>query len=267
MFPGYCVSYQKGLFQGIYLAAFINLPLSEPEDRKMSDICVLAFSYSGQGCPQPVRENIKELAKLKHFVKERHICKVNPSALSGCSLPASQKTATKKNSFSVFTWREDHDSCQPFRCLQLGLQAVSIMAEEISKKPPSLRANLALEPAEPHQLSWFSHFLSFCPGRVSLCPNCRPSPALLQQQKPVGRVARVWVQPSWRELWELPSREELSLPAMPLCSSIFCHLCLAQASLKSYLTQSGMLLSRIMGESGSDIRGYRPNRCTQKGGK
>lgn len=105
MFPGYCVSYQKGLFQGISLAAFINLPLSEPEDRKMSDICALAlfpFSYSGQGCPQPVGENVKELAKLKHFVRGRHICKVNPGALSGCSLPTPHKTAVKKNSFTLF---------------------------------------------------------------------------------------------------------------------------------------------------------------------
>lgn len=71
----------------------------------MSDICALAlfpFSYSGQACPQPVGENVKELAKLKHFVTGRHICKVNPGSLSGCSLPAPHKTAVKKNSFSLF---------------------------------------------------------------------------------------------------------------------------------------------------------------------
>lgn len=81
VFAGYCLPYQKGSFQGISLAAFINLPLPEPADRKMSDSWALApfpFSYSGQGCPQPAGENVRELANLKHFVTGRRTRKVNP---------------------------------------------------------------------------------------------------------------------------------------------------------------------------------------------
>lgn len=54
-----------------------------------------------------------------------------------------------------------------------------------------------------------------------------------------------------------PPPWQMSLFAVPLCSTIFCQLCLPQASLKSYVTQSWMLLSRVMGELGSDNEGYR----------
>lgn len=62
------------------------------------------------------------------------------------------------------------------------MQAVSTEGEETSKEPPSLRAKLALEPAEPPQLSWFSHLHALPVQAGSLCPTHQTSPALLHQQ-------------------------------------------------------------------------------------
>lgn len=185
----------------------------------MSDICALVlfpFSYSGQGCPQPVGENVKELAKLKHFVKGRHICKVNPSALSGCSLPAAHKTAIKKTSFSLFPVERRSRQLPAFPvppawgagCVHRGWRGIK--EATISEGKAGTGASTA-SPA----LLVLPFPCSFCPGRVSLCPTHQTSSAFLQQQKPVGRVVRV-CRPSWREPLELPTREELSL--LP-CSS------------------------------------------------
>lgn len=132
---------------------------------------------------------------------------------------------------------------------------MSIKGEETSKKPPSLRA----------KLSWFSHFhaLSVQAG-VFLSHSPDKSCSL---QKPVGRVAKVWVQGQLEGAVGSPHQGGVE----PLCCAHpqlhLLQLRLAWASLKSYLIQSGMLLSRIMGESGSDIKGYRHYRCAQKEGK
>lgn len=102
------------------------------------------------------------------------------STLSGCPLPAPCKTALKKTRFALFSVERRPTMAASFPpssagragCVHKGWRGnISTSV----KKPQSLRAkqpHLALGPAEPHQLSWFSLIPAlFSQAGLSLSPS------------------------------------------------------------------------------------------------
>ncbi|KAJ7410150.1 hypothetical protein BTVI_54201 [Pitangus sulphuratus] len=170
----------------------------------------------------------------------------------------------------IVHWSEDNDNCQLFQCLQLGVQAVFQGVKRHHHCQPQeatisegKAAHLALGPV----LLVLPSPCSFFPGRCLSVPLARP--VLL-----FSNSRSLWAE--WPERGDVqaqleaglgdPPREQLSLFAVSLCSTIFCHLCLAQAGLKSYIAYR-MVLLEFVGGSGSDNKGYRIYRCAQKEGE